>query len=143
MSLLNAKSLDMTEPVIKRAKTSNADENDGVFNSRENIVEDFPLHFQKNPKYGSHDLDHFYTEELSEKITSRRFRIGVYRKQLRLRNIEDAPNTPDALLERLISHLIDEFRTDKHKQFGQKPESFSFVFRSTLLHPAIHVFFKR
>ena len=132
--------LAMTEPRIKRTKESNAIDTESGFNSDDNIIVDLEEpSSQKFPRYGSHSLDHYFTEELSEKITSKRFRIAVYRKQIRLRNIEDAPSTPDELLKKLIEYLIEEARTDKHKQFGGKPDSFSFVFRSPILTKPIHV----
>ena len=129
---------DTEEPADKRPKLSN-DSND--FSSEDNIIEDLEKKssLSKVTKYGDHQIDHFYNEEIREKITSRRFKVAVYRKQLILKNIEDAPSTPDKLLHRLIEYLIDEVRTDKQKQFGAKPEKFSFVFRSPILDKPIHV----
>ena len=91
------------------------------------------------PDYGSHNLDHYFNEEFAEKITSRRFKIAVYRKQIQLHNIEDAPTTPDELLQKVIEFLIEDVRLDKQKQFGQKPESFSVIFRSSVLEKPIQV----
>ena len=91
------------------------------------------------PEYGSHNLDHYFNEEFAEKITSRRFKIAVYRKQIQLHNIEDAPRTPDELLQKVIEFLIEDVRLDKQKQFGQKPESFSVIFRSSVLEKPIQV----
>ena len=52
------------------------------------------------PEYGSHTLDHYFNEEFAEKIIAKIFKVAVYRKQVLLRNIEDAPNTPDELLQK-------------------------------------------
>lgn len=128
---------DTDEPENKRRKISN----DGIgFNTDDNIIEELEENSSTAvPKYGDYSINHFYDEELREKITSRRFKVAVYRKQLLLKNIEDAPKTPDELLHRLIEHLIDEARNDKQKQFGNKPEKFSFVFRSSILDKPIQV----
>ena len=91
------------------------------------------------PEYGSHTLDHYFNEEFSEKITAKIFKVAVYRKQVLLRNIEDAPKTPDELLQKVIEFLIEDVRLDKQKQFGQKPESFSVIFRSSVLEKPIQV----
>lgn len=128
---------DTEEPVKKRAKFS-----DGLadFNSDDNIIEELEdKPSSKLPEYGGYQIDHFYNEEIREKITSRRFKIAVYRKQLVLKHIEDAPKTPDELLHRLIEHVIEEVRNDKQRQFGKKPEKFSFIFRSPILDKPIQV----
>ena len=91
------------------------------------------------PEYGSHTLDHYFNEEFAEKITAKIFKVAVYRKQVLLRNIEDAPKTPDKLLQKVIEFLIEDVRLDKQKQFGQKPESFSVIFRSSVLEKPIQV----
>ena len=86
------------------------------------------------PKYGTRRLDHFLTEEFSEQINSRRFRFGVFRKSISLRNVEDA-QTPDDLLERVLDYLIKDAETNS----PSKPEKFSVIIRNSLLEKPIQI----
>lgn len=90
------------------------------------------------PKYGEHSLDFYFTEEISEKVASKRFRVAEYRKGVRLENVDKAPSTPDELLKRVIQHLIDETRNERIVD-GKKPARFSVVFRSVVLQTPIQV----
>ena len=50
------------------------------------------------PLYGDYLLNHYSTEEISEKTSAKRYKVSQYRKQISIKNLEDAPNTPDLLL---------------------------------------------
>lgn len=90
------------------------------------------------PKYGEHSLDHYFVEEINEKVDGKRFRVAVYRKGIKLKNIEDAPSTPDDLLQTVIDYLINKIRNERIVN-GKKPERFSVVFRSIVLQKPIQV----
>lgn len=90
------------------------------------------------PQYGDHDLDYYFTEEINEKVTSKKFRVAVYRKGVRLENIDKAPSTPDELLKTVIEHMINDARNDRSID-GKKPEKFSVIFRSSILQTSIQV----
>ena len=90
------------------------------------------------PQYGNYNLDYYFTEEINEKVTSKRFRVAVYRKGIRLENIDKAPSTPDELLKTVIEHMINDARNDRSID-GKKPEKFSVIFRSTILQTSIQV----
>ena len=97
---------------------------------------------EEYPVYGDYTLDHYFKEDLFEKITSKKFKMAEYRKRILLQNVQDAPETPDLLLEQIIRNLIDEARHDKHKQFGHIPDKYSMMFRSELLESPIQVLFQ-
>lgn len=50
------------------------------------------------PLYGDYLLNHYFIEEISEKTSAKRYKVAQYRKQISLKNLEDAPHTPDLLL---------------------------------------------
>ena len=111
----------------------NNDEENGTTSSNSNSKE------SELSTYGKYNLNHYFFQEIDEKISSNRFRIALYRKGLRLRNIEDAPGTPDQLLEKLIEYMIADARSNKFKETKSLAEKFSMIIRSSLLEKPIQV----
>ena len=95
------------------------------------------------PRYGEYPLNHYFREEISEKTSSPRYKVAKYRKQVSLKNLEDAPHTPDLLLGEVIRYLIESVRADKYREFGYIPEKFSVVFRSSVLLSPIPIEYRR
>ena len=91
------------------------------------------------PRYGEYLLNHYFTKEISEKTSAPRYKVAQYRKQISLKNLKDAPQTPDLLLGEIIRYLIDNVRSDKHREFGYIPAKFSVVFRSSALQSPISI----
>jgi len=99
--------------------------------------------------FGKYSIDHFYKEDVSENLKSSKFKIGVFRciKFLSLyqdfssrtvftvRNVEDAPDGTDKLLEDLIDHFLA--RADKAA--GAKSEKCSIIIRSAVLEKPIQI----
>ena len=91
------------------------------------------------PMYGDHPLDFYFKEEINEPVqSSKRFRVAVYRKGIRLENLDEAPSTPDNLLQTVIEYLINTTRNERIIN-GKKPDRFSVVFRSAILEKSIQV----
>ena len=94
---------------------------------------------KKFPMYGDYRLNHYFSVDIDEKITAKRFKVAVYRKGIYLERLEDAPDTPDKVLERVLAYLIDETRAEKKRESKQLPEKFSIIFRSAILEKPIQV----
>nr|CAD2207804.1 unnamed protein product [Meloidogyne enterolobii] len=85
--------------------------------------------------FGKYSIDHFYKEDVSENLKSSRFKIGVFRTVFTIRNVEDAPDGTDKLLEDLIDHFLA--RADKAA--GEKSEKCSIIIRSAVLEKPIQI----
>jgi hypothetical protein len=90
------------------------------------------------PKYGKHRLDYYFTEEHSEQVDSKRFRVALFRYGIQLKNVEKAPSTPDDLLQAIIEYLIERAKQKKNID-GKRADRFSLVFRSSILEKPIQV----
>ena len=98
-------------------------------------------------QYGHHQIEHYYHADRLERIRNRRFRIGVFRygdfcrpiKSFRaaftVRNVQDAPEGSDMLLEELIDHFIDE----ADRSSGIHAEKCSIIIRSAVLEKPIQI----
>ena len=94
---------------------------------------------KKFPMYGDYRLNHYFSVDIDEKVSAKRFKVAVYRKGIYLERHEDAPDTPDKLLERVLAYLIDETKAEKKRESKQLPEKFSIIFRSAILEKPIQV----
>ncbi|CAK5062056.1 unnamed protein product [Meloidogyne enterolobii] len=79
--------------------------------------------------FGNYSINHFYKEAVSENIKSSKFKIGVFR------NVDNAPNGSDKLLEDLIDHFIAK----ADKAAGEKSEKCSIIIRSSVLEKPIQI----
>uniref|UniRef100_A0A914MC24 Uncharacterized protein n=1 Tax=Meloidogyne incognita TaxID=6306 RepID=A0A914MC24_MELIC len=85
--------------------------------------------------FGEYSVDHFYKEEASDIINSTKFKIGVFRNIFTVKNIQDAPEGSDQLLE----DLIDYFIAKADKTTGAKAEKCSIIIRSAVLEKPIQI----
>uniref|UniRef100_A0A914MNU5 DNA-directed DNA polymerase n=2 Tax=Meloidogyne TaxID=189290 RepID=A0A914MNU5_MELIC len=85
--------------------------------------------------FGKYSVNHFYKEETSEFINSAKFKIGVFRNVFTVKNIEDAPEGSDQLLE----DLIDYFIAKADKATDSKAERCSIIIRSAVLEKPIQI----
>nr|CAD2191442.1 unnamed protein product [Meloidogyne enterolobii] len=85
--------------------------------------------------FGKYSIDHFYKEDVSENLKSSKFKIGVFRTVFTVRNVEDAPDGTDKLLEDLIDHFLA--RADKAA--GAKSEKCSIIIKSAVLEKPIQI----
>nr|CAD2176394.1 unnamed protein product [Meloidogyne enterolobii] len=90
--------------------------------SRSKIVGEFPI-------------KHFYSEEVSENIKSTKFKIGVFRTVFTVKNVNDAPEGSDKLLE----DLVDHFLAKADNASGAKSEKCSIIIRSSVLEKPIQI----
>ncbi|CAK5068051.1 unnamed protein product [Meloidogyne enterolobii] len=85
--------------------------------------------------FGEYSINHFYKEDASENLKSSRFKIGVLRTVFTVKNVDDAPDGSDKLLEDLIDHFIAK----ADKAAGEKSEKCSIIIRSSVLEKPIQI----
>nr|CAD2177719.1 unnamed protein product [Meloidogyne enterolobii] len=85
--------------------------------------------------FGEYSINHFYKEDASENLKSSRFKIGVLRTVFTVKNVDDAPDGSDKLLEDLVDHFIAK----ADKAAGEKSEKCSIIIRSSVLEKPIQI----
>ena len=76
------------------------------------------------PWYGEYLLNHYFTKDISEKTDDPRYKVAQYRKQISLKNLEDAPHTPDLNWVKLYDIWLIMFDPTNIVNSATYPENF-------------------